>query len=149
MTPQQSRCLAYINGYIRDNGGVSPSYDEIKDALGLASKSSVGRLVNDLIGAGFLAKAATNVVRARNLFVLKMPPGIISVNGKPHRIQTAEEVYASRTFRPIGEIVKPIVERVEAQRSERKEQLLNQFRGGERTRHETQDAIYAEDLRDA
>ena len=43
------RLLAYIVGYQRERGGVSPSFTDMQAKLGLASKSSVHRLMQILI----------------------------------------------------------------------------------------------------
>lgn len=56
LTAVQSRALRYVRDYIRDHGegNVCPSYDELREALGLANKSSVHRLVHGLIERGHL-----------------------------------------------------------------------------------------------
>lgn len=43
--------LDFISAYIRDNG-YSPSYDEIRDALGLQSKGSVAAILRKLVDDG-------------------------------------------------------------------------------------------------
>lgn len=55
---RQADCLAFITDYIDENGGVSPSYDEIRVALGLNSKSSVARHVSALVYRGWLWREA-------------------------------------------------------------------------------------------
>ncbi|MEO0882346.1 MAG: transcriptional repressor LexA, partial [Pseudomonadota bacterium] len=50
--------------------GVSPSFDEMKDALNLASKSGIHRLITALEERGFIRRLAH---RARALEVLKLP----------------------------------------------------------------------------
>ncbi len=45
MTRKQSECLAFIRQYVVENDGVAPSFDEMKDALELKSKSGVHRLI--------------------------------------------------------------------------------------------------------
>lgn len=47
--------LEYIRTQI-DERGISPSYVEIRDALGLDSKSSVHRIVISLEGRGYVAR---------------------------------------------------------------------------------------------
>jgi len=51
MTPKQRQCLDFIGAYIAEHG-FSPSYDEIKDALGIVSKSGVNRIVVELQAQG-------------------------------------------------------------------------------------------------
>ena len=53
MTPRQVEGLRFIEGYI-DRNTHSPSYDEIRTALGLASKSGVFRLINELSSLGYI-----------------------------------------------------------------------------------------------
>lgn len=47
LTAMQLETLAFITNYI-DGNGIPPSFDEIKDGLGLRSKSGIFRLVNAL-----------------------------------------------------------------------------------------------------
>jgi repressor LexA len=69
LTRKQHELLVYINGYI-SRTGVSPSFDEMKDALDLKSKSGIHRLITGLEERGFLRRLAH---RARALEVLRMP----------------------------------------------------------------------------
>jgi len=55
---RQADCLAFITAYIDENGGISPSYDEIRVALGLNSKSMVARHVSTLVFRGWLRRLA-------------------------------------------------------------------------------------------
>ena len=45
MTPMQKRALDYISAYIAEFDGISPSFQNIMDGLGLKSKAGVHRLV--------------------------------------------------------------------------------------------------------
>ena len=47
LTPKQARCLEFIRGYIWAHG-YSPSYAEIRDAMGQASKSNAHAVVCSL-----------------------------------------------------------------------------------------------------
>ena len=47
LTQKQYELLVFVDSYLKDNG-VSPSFDEMKDALGLKSKSGVHRLITGL-----------------------------------------------------------------------------------------------------
>lgn len=47
MTKRQYELLVFINEKIK-NDGFCPSFDEMKDALGLKSKSGIHRILNDL-----------------------------------------------------------------------------------------------------
>lgn len=44
-THKQAELLAFLAGFIADNDGIAPSFEEMKDHLGLASKSGVHRLL--------------------------------------------------------------------------------------------------------
>ncbi len=69
LTAKQQQLLMFINDRLL-NSGVSPSFDEMKDALGLKSKSGVHRLINALEERGFIRRMAN---RARALEIVKMP----------------------------------------------------------------------------
>ncbi|HBU61508.1 MAG TPA: repressor LexA, partial [Oceanicaulis sp.] len=53
LTKKQHELLLYINKRLSEDG-VSPSFDEMKEALNLASKSGVHRLVSALEERGFI-----------------------------------------------------------------------------------------------
>ena len=55
-----------------DAGGISPSFEEMKEALGLKSKSGIHRLISALEERGFLRRLPN---RARALEVIKLPEG--------------------------------------------------------------------------
>ena len=69
LTPKQKQLLLFINDRI-DTTGVSPSFDEMKEALDLKSKSGIHRLIMALEERGFIRRLAH---RARALEVLKLP----------------------------------------------------------------------------
>ena len=69
LTRKQHELLLYIDGKLAETG-VSPSFEEMKDALDLKSKSGVHRLISALEERGFIRRLAN---RARALEVLKMP----------------------------------------------------------------------------
>jgi repressor LexA len=69
LTAKQRELLLFINQRINATG-VSPSFDEMKDALRLKSKSGIHRLVSGLEERGFIKRMPH---RARALEVLKMP----------------------------------------------------------------------------
>lgn len=73
LTAKQRQLLLFIDDRL-NNGGVSPSFDEMKDALGLKSKSGVHRLISALEERGFIKRMAN---RARALEVLKLPDGLV------------------------------------------------------------------------
>ncbi|MEL6666796.1 MAG: transcriptional repressor LexA [Pseudomonadota bacterium] len=69
LTTKQKELLLFIHERIKADG-VSPSFDEMKEALNLASKSGIHRLIVALEERGFIRRLAN---RARALEVLKMP----------------------------------------------------------------------------
>jgi repressor LexA len=69
LTRKQHELLSYIHAKLGETG-VSPSFEEMKDALDLKSKSGVHRLISALEERGFLRRLPN---RARALEVVKMP----------------------------------------------------------------------------
>src|SRR6187551_1775437 len=69
LTAKQRELLLFIDARLKDSG-ISPSFDEMKEALDLKSKSGVHRLISALEERGFIRRLAN---RARALEVLKMP----------------------------------------------------------------------------
>ena len=57
LTSKQKELLLFINERIQETG-VSPSFDEMKDALNLASKSGIHRLITALEERGFIRRLA-------------------------------------------------------------------------------------------
>jgi repressor LexA len=69
LTNKQRELLLFIHRRIKETG-VSPSFDEMKSALDLASKSGIHRLITALEERGFLRRLPH---RARAIEVLKLP----------------------------------------------------------------------------
>ena len=72
LTAKQQELLLFIQRRL-DEGGVSPSFDEMKDALDLKSKSGIHRLISALEERGFIRRLPN---RARALEVVKLPDGV-------------------------------------------------------------------------
>ncbi len=72
LTKKQRELLVFIHNRIQESG-VSPSFDEMKDALELKSKSGVHRLVTALEERGFVRRLPN---RARALEVLRAPDAV-------------------------------------------------------------------------
>lgn len=72
LTSKQRELLLFIHQRIKE-GGVSPSFDEMKEALDLASKSGIHRLITALEERGFIRRLPH---RARALEVLKLPDSV-------------------------------------------------------------------------
>ena len=69
LTAKQRELLLFIDGRLKQDG-VSPSFDEMREALDLKSKSGVHRLISALEERGFIRRLPN---RARALEVLKHP----------------------------------------------------------------------------
>ena len=69
LTKKQKNLLLFINKKLRSTG-ISPSYEEMKNALNLKSKSGIHRLISALEERGFIKRLAH---KARALEVLKLP----------------------------------------------------------------------------
>jgi repressor LexA len=69
LTRKQHDLLCYIEDVLEDRG-ISPSFEEMKEALGLKSKSGIHRLISALEERGFIRRLAN---RARALEIVKAP----------------------------------------------------------------------------
>jgi repressor LexA len=71
LTRKQLELLRFINERLTESG-VPPSFDEMKDALDLRSKSGIHRLITALEERGFIRRLPN---RARAIEVIKQPEG--------------------------------------------------------------------------
>ncbi|RIA56442.1 transcriptional repressor LexA [Dichotomicrobium thermohalophilum] len=69
LTEKQKQLLFFINDRIQESG-VPPSFDEMKEALALRSKSGIHRLISALEERGFIRRLPH---RARALEILRLP----------------------------------------------------------------------------
>jgi repressor LexA len=69
LTAKQRELLLFIDESLKESG-ISPSFDEMREALDLKSKSGVHRLISALEERGFIRRLPN---RARALEVLKLP----------------------------------------------------------------------------
>ena len=67
LTQKQSELLAFLTSHMAEHD-VPPSFDEMRDALGLASKSGIHRLVSGLEERGYIRRLAN---RARAIEILR------------------------------------------------------------------------------
>ncbi|KPF72901.1 LexA family transcriptional regulator [Bosea sp. AAP35] len=81
LTRKQFELLRFIQERLRESG-VPPSFDEMKDALDLKSKSGIHRLIMALEERGFIRRLPN---RARALEVIKLPDGIGAGSQPPAR----------------------------------------------------------------
>jgi repressor LexA len=72
LTRKQLELLLFINERLKESG-VPPSFDEMKDALDLRSKSGIHRLITALEERGFIRRLPN---RARALEVVRLPDAV-------------------------------------------------------------------------
>ena len=77
LTAKQHELLRFIHDRLEETG-ISPSFEEMKEALDLKSKSGVHRLISALEERGFIRRLPN---RARALEVLKMPESAVAGSG--------------------------------------------------------------------
>ena len=104
LTRKQHELLMFIHERLKESG-IPPSFDEMKEALDLASKSGIHRLITALEERGFIRRLPN---RARALEVLRLPDSI------------APGLNAARKFSPsviqgsLGRQIKPAPSRTPA-----------------------------------
>lgn len=76
LTRKQFELLSFIHERMKESG-IPPSFDEMKDALDLASKSGIHRLITALEERGFIRRLPN---RARALEVIRLPESINAVS---------------------------------------------------------------------
>lgn len=81
LTKKQHELISFIDDRLTDSG-VSPSFEEMKVALDLKSKSGVHRLISALEERGFIRRLPN---RARALEVLKLPEQVEQKRGPAQR----------------------------------------------------------------
>jgi len=79
LTKKQYELLLYIDRHLKQTG-FSPSFEEMKDALRLKSKSGIHRLISALEERGFLGRRRH---RARALEVLRLPENLATLDAPP------------------------------------------------------------------
>lgn len=85
LTNQQQQLLEFLSKRIGENG-VCPSFDEMKEALALKSKSGIHRLITALEERGFIRRLPN---RARALEIRTLPPAFVAPTPAP--LKTAPE----------------------------------------------------------
>lgn len=127
LTKKQLDLLEFIHRRLQKDG-VPPSFDEMKVALDLRSKSGIHRLITALEERGFIRRLAH---RARAIEILRLPENISSVNAgttgalhapefKPRTVseqnsgQVAKSDSRSATVRAAAAIELPVMGRIAA-----------------------------------
>lgn len=86
LTRKQHELLMFIHERMKESG-IPPSFDEMKDALDLASKSGIHRLITALEERGFIRRLPN---RARALEVVKLPDSMNpSLGGRKAKFEPA------------------------------------------------------------
>src|SRR5581483_8308842 len=78
LTRKQFELLRFIHERLKE-AGVPPSFDEMKDALDLRSKSGIHRLITALEERGFIRRLPN---RARAIEVIKLPEQSQAANNR-------------------------------------------------------------------
>jgi repressor LexA len=82
LTKKQKDLLLFIHHRMAE-GEIAPSFDEMRDALKLKSKSGIHRLITGLVERGYLARLPH---RARALEVKKLPEGFMPQGNDSTRV---------------------------------------------------------------
>ncbi|WP_296424301.1 transcriptional repressor LexA [Yoonia sp.] len=82
LTKKQLDLLEFIHKRVQRDG-VPPSFDEMKEALDLRSKSGIHRLITALEERGFIRRLAH---RARALEIVKLPDAMLAKSGFSPRV---------------------------------------------------------------
>lgn len=95
LTKKQLELLDFINKRMQRDG-VPPSFDEMKEALDLRSKSGIHRLITALEERGFIRRLAH---RARAIEIVKLPESLERASGfKPRVIEGSRREPSARAL---------------------------------------------------
>ena len=99
LTHQQEKLLQFINNFqLKSN--VTPSFDEMKDGLGLKSKSGIHRILSALEERGYIRKLNN---RARAIEVLKFPNNKTNLNNNSIAIPILGKIAAGHPIEAISD----------------------------------------------
>ena len=102
LTRKQHELLQFIQRRLEESG-ISPSFEEMKDALDLKSKSGVHRLISALEERGFIRRLPN---RARALEILRQPDDVTA--GRPASAKVVE--LAKTKPAPLREAANDVIE---------------------------------------
>ncbi|GGA11252.1 transcriptional repressor LexA [Neptunicoccus cionae] len=100
LTRKQMDLLEFIHSRMQKDG-VPPSFDEMKEALDLRSKSGIHRLITALEERGFIRRLAH---RARAIEIVRLPDSIDSGGFKPRVIEGSAPPPPPREALPVSKI---------------------------------------------
>ena len=101
LTRKQHELICFIDDRLKETG-VSPSFEEMKEALDLKSKSGVHRLISALEERQFLRRLPN---RARALEVLRMPDRPEAANKTPARATTPRTAAPTTPPAPANDVI--------------------------------------------
>jgi repressor LexA len=96
LTAKQHELIRFIQQRLEETG-ISPSFEEMKEALDLKSKSGVHRLISALEERGFIRRLPN---RARALEVVKLPETAVMGAGQP--APANDSVVSAITPKPVA-----------------------------------------------
>ncbi|MBI1329448.1 MAG: transcriptional repressor LexA [Alphaproteobacteria bacterium] len=96
LTRKQYELLMFIHERVRETG-IPPSFDEMKDALDLKSKSGIHRLITALEERGYLKRMEK---RARALEIMRLPENIADTQ-RPATTRSQAQRITHSTARPL------------------------------------------------
>jgi repressor LexA len=97
LTRKQYDLLEFIHKRMQRDG-IPPSFDEMKDALDLRSKSGIHRLITALEERGFIRRLAH---RARAIEIVRLPDGIEGGQGFQPTVIEGDRIERPATARPV------------------------------------------------
>jgi repressor LexA len=115
LTRKQHELLMFIHERIKETG-VSPSFDEMKEALDLASKSGIHRLITALEERGFIRRLAH---RARAIEIVKLPEAMERPGFSPRvipgdRVEAPAAPRSALAVEPVHATELPVMGRIAA-----------------------------------
>jgi repressor LexA len=108
LTRKQYELLVYIHERLKESG-VPPSFDEMKDALDLRSKSGIHRLIKALEERGFIKRLPN---RARAIEVIRLPESMQPASPRARGFSPSVIEGSLGRVRPLAEgetMVEPVV----------------------------------------
>src|SRR5690349_12731236 len=87
LTPKQKSLLIYLKNKI-DQDQLCPTFDEMKEAMNLKSKSGIHRLIMALEERGFIRRLEN---RARAIEIIRFPGGA-QISNRPTRNDHSENI---------------------------------------------------------
>ncbi|MEO1795598.1 MAG: transcriptional repressor LexA [Pseudomonadota bacterium] len=114
LTTKQKDLLLFIHKRMQKDG-VPPSFDEMKEALDLRSKSGIHRLITALEERGFIRRMAH---RARAIEIVRLPDAMVGGSGFTPRViegdKPASTPPASLSVVSVGAVDLPVMGKIAA-----------------------------------